>query len=100
MDATSDQPSPHMPAARHSAFFWNTGEPSVFAHLESSAKLKAIATARIEKRRAEGDDTLNLKGVSQRSDEILRNRRTLTIEGREAGQAATEKRRRAVKASI
>lgn len=84
----------------NNGFNWNTGEPSVFSTLETSAKLTAIATARIEKRRAEGDENLNLKGFSHRSDEILRNRRTLTIDGREAGQAATDKRRRAVKASI
>jgi hypothetical protein len=82
------------------SFAWQTGSTSVFAPLETSAKLKAIASARIDKRRSEGDDTVNLRGVSKRSDEILRTRKTLNVEGREAGQISTEKRRRATKASI
>lgn len=90
----------HKPASRNSAFFWNTGEPSVFASLETTAKLKSIASARLAKRRAQGDELVHLKGVSRKSDEILRTRRSLSVEGREAGQAATEKRRRAARASI
>lgn len=83
-----------------SPFNWNDGTPSIFASNQTEAKLKAIATARVQKRRAAGDPNVDMRGTSRRADEVLRTRRSFPVEGREAGQASTDKRRSAAKARI
>lgn len=82
-------------------FLWRTNPRQVdTTDLERETRLKAISTKRIEARRAAGDTNIDIKGTSRRADEILRTRKSLPVEGREAGQAASEKRRAASKAAI
>lgn len=44
--------------AVRSAFDWNTGEPSIFRPLQTAENLRTSATARVEKRRAAGDQSM------------------------------------------
>lgn len=82
-------------------FNWRTNPRQVdTSDLERETRLKTIASKRIEARRAAGDPNIDIKGTSRRAGEILRTRKSLPVEGREAGQAATEKRRAASKAAI
>lgn len=92
----------HQPAARNSAFYWNTGEPSIFRDLQTSAAIRAASTRKVEQARADGTDWSTIHGISKKSDAILSQRRKYSpmVEGREAGQLATEKRQRAAKARI
>lgn len=74
-------------------FLWRTNPRQVdTSDLETRTKLKAIATKRIEARRAAGDPNIDIKGTSRRADEILRTRKSLPVEGREAGQRSADKR--------
>lgn len=85
-------PGTQIVRSTNNAFDWNTGERSIFASLEVTAKQEAIAAARIVRRREQGDDTLSLHGVNKKADEILRTRSSAQVEGREAGQKAADKR--------
>lgn len=84
----------HKPAARNSAFYWRTGEPSVFASLESSAKQTNIASTRIKKARAAGTDRSTIHGLSRKSDELSLQRmaRSFSVESRESSQRSADKR--------
>lgn len=90
-----------MTQEKRSVWDWKGRVPVIdISAMETQRKLKTIATKRIEARRAAGDTNIDIKGTSRRADEILRTRKSLPVEGREAGQAASEKRRAASKAAI
>jgi len=83
----------HLPAARHSAFYWNTGEPSIFRALQTSADIRAASTRKVEQARAEGTDWSTLHGISKKSDAQIRERRRYSapVEGAAAGQRSRDK---------
>ncbi len=84
----------HEPAAAHSAFYWNTGEPSVFLPLQRQAAQRAASTAKVERARAAGIERSTIYGLSRKSDlqQVERRRYSPPVEGREAGQRAADKR--------
>lgn len=74
-------------------FLWATNRPQVDTRdMQTEAKLKAVATKRVAARRAAGDPNVDIRGTSRRADEILRTRKSFSIEGREAGQRSADKR--------
>lgn len=83
-----------------SPFDWKRSSTAIGEQLQAEQSQKQKAAARIAKRRAAGDTSMNLHGVSKRADEILRMRKSLPVEGREAGQAAADRRGAALKARI
>ena len=58
----------HQPAARQSAFYWNTGEPSIFRPMETGSKLRAASTANVQLSRQNGTDRSTFKGISKKAD--------------------------------
>lgn len=59
----------HLPAARHSAFHWRTGELSIFARgLQRQATQKRDSARRVVEARAQGKNLGTIHGVSRKSD--------------------------------
>lgn len=58
----------HLPAARQSAFYWNTGEPSIFRPMETGSKLRAASTANVQLSRQNGTDRSTFSGMSKKAD--------------------------------
>lgn len=66
----------HQPAARHSAFFWRTGEPSVFARaLQRGAGQQKESSRRVEEARAQGKKLGTIKDMSRKADKRLEGQR-------------------------
>lgn len=68
MDDTTDLHLVHKPAARNSAFYWNTGEPSIFASLALSDTLSKASTAKVKSDRENGTDRSTFRGISKKAD--------------------------------
>ena len=60
----------HKPAAAQSAFYWNTGEPTVFLPLQTAADRRAASTAKVEKARSvTGADRASIHNVGLKPSE-------------------------------